>query len=74
LTAGSRQCIRNQLRTSIGARLAHCHHDVLFALTTKSPHWFVERGFVESKVDALPEKKKSLYNYQRNSKIFVKPL
>jgi amino-acid N-acetyltransferase len=46
----------------------------LFVLTTKSPHWFVERGFVPSEVDALPEKKKSLYNYQRNSKIFVKPL
>ena len=46
----------------------------LFVLTTKSPHWFVERGFVASSVDELPEKKKSLYNYQRNSKIFVKPL
>lgn len=46
----------------------------LFVLTTKSPHWFVERGFTESKVEALPEKKKSLYNYQRNSKILVKPL
>ncbi len=46
----------------------------LFVLTTHSPHWFVERGFVPSSVEALPEKKKSLYNYQRNSKIFVKPL
>jgi amino-acid N-acetyltransferase len=46
----------------------------LFVLTTKSPHWFVERGFVPSSVDELPERKKSLYNYQRNSKIFVKPL
>jgi amino-acid N-acetyltransferase len=46
----------------------------LFVLTTKSPHWFVERGFVASSVDELPEKKKSLYNYQRNSKVFVKPL
>ncbi|MES2605403.1 MAG: amino-acid N-acetyltransferase [Pseudomonadota bacterium] len=46
----------------------------LFVLTTKSPHWFLERGFVPSDVDALPDKKKSLYNYQRNSKIFVKPL
>jgi amino-acid N-acetyltransferase len=46
----------------------------LFVLTTKSPHWFVERGFVASSVDELPDRKKSLYNYQRNSKIFVKPL
>ncbi|HWK52965.1 MAG TPA: amino-acid N-acetyltransferase, partial [Hyphomicrobiales bacterium] len=46
----------------------------LFVLTTKSPHWFLERGFLASTVEDLPEKKKSLYNYQRNSKIFVKPL
>ena len=46
----------------------------LFVLTTKSPHWFVERGFVASAVEDLPEKKKSLYNYQRNSKVFVKSL
>jgi amino-acid N-acetyltransferase len=46
----------------------------LFVLTTKSPHWFLERGFVASSVDELPQRKKSLYNYQRNSKIFVKPL
>lgn len=46
----------------------------LFVLTTHSPHWFVERGFAPSDVNALPDKKKSLYNYQRNSKIFVKPL
>ncbi|MDR2213545.1 MAG: amino-acid N-acetyltransferase [Pseudomonadales bacterium] len=46
----------------------------LFVLTTKSPHWFVERGFVPSSVDELPQKKKSLYNYQRNSKIFTKAL
>jgi amino-acid N-acetyltransferase len=46
----------------------------LFVLTTKSPHWFLEHGFTESNVNALPERKKSLYNYQRNSKIFVKPL
>jgi amino-acid N-acetyltransferase len=48
--------------------------DRLFVLTTKSPHWFVERGFVASSVEELPEKKKSLYNYQRNSKVFVKPI
>jgi len=46
----------------------------LFVLTTKTPHWFQERGFKESDIDGLPESKKSLYNYQRNSKIFVKAL
>lgn len=46
----------------------------VFVLTTKTPHWFIERGFESSSVDALPEQKKSLYNYQRNSKVFVKTL
>ncbi|PJC05797.1 MAG: amino-acid N-acetyltransferase, partial [Gallionellales bacterium CG_4_9_14_0_8_um_filter_55_61] len=43
----------------------------LFVLTTRTAHWFIERGFVESDVTALPEQKKSLYNYQRKSKVFV---
>ena len=46
----------------------------MFVLTTKTPHWFVERGFAEGSIDNLPEKKKSLYNYQRKSKIFIKKL
>ena len=46
----------------------------LFVLTTKTPHWFLERGFEESEIASLPDSKKSLYNYQRNSKIFIKPL
>ena len=45
----------------------------LFVLTTRTAHWFLERGFVESTVDALPQPKQSLYNYQRRSKVFVKP-
>ncbi|HHX83197.1 MAG TPA: amino-acid N-acetyltransferase, partial [Pseudomonadaceae bacterium] len=46
----------------------------IFVLTTKTPHWFLERGFKEATVAALPEKKKNLYNYQRNSRICIKPL
>lgn len=48
--------------------------DKLFLLTTRTAHWFIERGFEESNLSALPETKKELYNYQRNSKIFVKDL
>jgi amino-acid N-acetyltransferase len=44
----------------------------LFVLTTRTAHWFVERGFVESDVTALPAQKKSLYNYQRKSKVFMR--
>lgn len=43
----------------------------LFALTTRSIHWFLEHGFELVEVDALPSKKKQLYNYHRRSKILA---
>ena len=46
----------------------------LFVLTTRTAHWFVERGFKASKVSALPSEKKKAYNRPRNSKVFLKPL
>ena len=46
----------------------------LFVLTTQAAHWFIERGFVESDVSSLPEPRRSLYNYQRRSKVLVKTL
>ncbi len=46
----------------------------LFVLTTRTAHWFVERGFNETDVSALPEQKKSLYNYQRKSKVFARKI
>jgi amino-acid N-acetyltransferase len=46
----------------------------LFVLTTQTAHWFQELGFSAANVDELPGEKKSLYNYQRNSKVFRKPL
>ena len=51
-----------------------CNIDKLFVLTTETAHWFRERGFVPSEVKSLPLKKRELYNYQRNSKVFIKPL
>ena len=46
----------------------------LFVLTTRTAHWFRERGFVPMDMKKLPIKKRSLYNYQRQSKVFVKNL
>jgi amino-acid N-acetyltransferase len=46
----------------------------VFVLTTQTAHWFLEQGFVESSRDALPRQKQSLYNLQRNSKVFFKTL
>jgi amino-acid N-acetyltransferase len=50
------------------------HMKKIFTLTTQTMHWFLERGFVECKTEDLPIEKKSLYNYQRNSKVFCKQL
>jgi len=44
----------------------------LYALTTQTSHWFIERGFTESSVSMLPVERLQLYNYQRASKVFVK--
>jgi len=46
----------------------------LFVLTTRTAHWFVERGFRESDIAELPAQKKSLYNYQRKSKVFARKI
>ena len=46
----------------------------LFVLTTQTSHWFKERGFVDGAIEDLPVERKSLYNYQRNSKVLVKTL
>lgn len=46
----------------------------LLCLTTRTEHWFLERGFTEESVENLPTEKKKIYNLQRKSKVFVKKL
>jgi amino-acid N-acetyltransferase len=46
----------------------------LFLLTTQTAHWFIEQGFAPGNLSDLPMARQGLYNYQRNSKIFVKQL
>ena len=46
----------------------------VFVLSTRTTHWFLERGFVETDPSWLPEQKATLYNYDRRSKVFVKEL
>ncbi len=46
----------------------------LFVLTTRTEHWFEERGFVDSSPDHLPRGKQALYNYKRRSKVLQKDL
>lgn len=46
----------------------------LFVLTTRTVHWFQERGFEIANVEDLPQEKRKKYNYQRRSKILIQPL
>ena len=46
----------------------------LFVLTTRTVHWFKERGFNATSLDTLPMKRRSLYNFQRNSQVLIKAL
>jgi amino-acid N-acetyltransferase len=46
----------------------------LFVLSTRTTHWFLERGFAESTLESLPERRRAHYNYDRRSKVFVKAL
>ncbi|HMY40625.1 MAG TPA: amino-acid N-acetyltransferase, partial [Marinagarivorans sp.] len=46
----------------------------LFVLTTQTAHWFIEQGFTACAIDDLPMERRKLYNYQRQSKVFVKTL
>lgn len=56
----------------IEARAAQLKLNRLFVLTTQTAHWFRERGFVPDDVAKLPAQRQMLYNWQRNSKVFVK--
>lgn len=44
----------------------------LFVLTTRTSHWFRERGFAPGSVQDLPVARRRLYNYQRSSKVYIK--
>ncbi|OQR98128.1 amino-acid acetyltransferase [Thraustotheca clavata] len=43
----------------------------LFVLTTRTSHWFMERGFVEASVDDLPASKQEKIDRSRQSKVYM---
>jgi amino-acid N-acetyltransferase len=63
-----------QLMKRIERRARKAGVKKLFVLTTRTEHWFVERGFKLGTVDDLPARKRDMYNYQRRSKVLFKPL
>lgn len=44
----------------------------IFVLSTRTTHWFLERGFTEADTSQLPRERAALYNYDRRSKVFTK--
>ena len=62
------------LLRSIEARACEQGLKQLFVLTTRTAHWFLERGFIIGNLDDLPMTKRQPYNYRRNSCIFFKQL
>jgi amino-acid N-acetyltransferase len=64
----------DRLLNAISAQAKAEKANKLFVLTTRTAHWFMERGFSEADISALPQERQSLYNFQRNSKIFIKEL
>jgi amino-acid N-acetyltransferase len=63
-----------QLMKRIERRARKAGFKRLVVLTTRTEHWFVERGFKLGTVDDLPAKKRDMYNYQRRSKVLFKTL
>jgi amino-acid N-acetyltransferase len=64
----------DQLLQHVESRASKLKLKHLFVLTTRTAHWFIERDFAEAGVDALPDAKRELYNYQRRSKVLTKTL
>jgi amino-acid N-acetyltransferase len=64
----------NRLLNAVYKKASQLHLKSLFVLSTQTMHWFIERGFLLSEFNRLPEPLKVLYNPQRNSKILCKPL
>ncbi|GHU20742.1 amino-acid acetyltransferase [Betaproteobacteria bacterium] len=69
-----RSGLGEQLLERIERRARRQGLERLFVLTTRTAHWFRERGFSEIGPEALPRLKRELFNYQRRSKVFVKSL
>ena len=64
----------DQLLQAIEQRAARNGVKRLFILTTRTAHWFRERGFRSAELADLPVKRRNLYNYQRKSKVLIKTI
>ncbi len=62
----------DRLLAAVSERAQAANLTRLFVLTTKTEHWFVERGFAPVAADTLPGEK--IYNRDRNAKVLLKRL
>ncbi len=69
-----RQGRGDQLLAAVEKRAAEQGVRRLFILTTRTAHWFRERGFRSASLSELPVKRRNLYNYQRKSKVLIKTI
>ena len=63
-----------KLLQHLSAEAKHRGLKKLFVLTTQASRWFIERGFAQKELSELPEGRREMYNYQRQSKVLVKKL
>nr|CAA6816279.1 MAG: N-acetylglutamate synthase (EC [uncultured Thiotrichaceae bacterium] len=59
-----------QLLRAITKAAAQQNMKQLMVMTTQTTDWFREHGFREATIADLPDNKKRLYNFKRNSKVF----
>jgi len=56
-------------RTAVAAGVSN-----IFALSTHTMQWFMERGFAQVDLEQLPPRRVAVYDRGRGSKIYMKPL
>lgn len=63
-----------QLLSAIAKQAEQLNLASIYVLSTQTAHWFIERGFVTANIEDLPVSRQAMYNYHRNSKVFIKTL
>ena len=64
----------DQLLTAVEHKARKLKLKHLYILTTRTMHWFLEKGFVENSLQFLPDYKARNYNQKRQSRIMTKSL
>ena len=63
-----------QLLNAVELDAKKAGQDYIFILTTRTSHWFMEKGFTEQGLDFLPISKQAFYPEDRQSRIMAKSL